>query len=90
MSKSIQKAGSVISNIITVEIAVVDSEARILLESLQHEIERLKRINATSEDEDEAIDAGNDYIEVSSLYEKIKKKSILTFGKQRINGTVQL
>jgi len=78
------------SNIITVEIAVVDSEARILLESLQHEIERLKRINATSEDEDEAIDAGNNYIEVSSLYEKIKKKSILTLGKQRINGTVQL
>ncbi|MFT6267143.1 MAG: hypothetical protein ACJAWS_003310 [Oleiphilaceae bacterium] len=76
------------SNIITVEIAVVDSEAGILLESLQHEMEWLKRINATSEDE--AIDAGNNYIEVSSLYEKIKKKSILTLGKQRINGTVQL
>lgn len=88
MSKSIQKAGSVMSNIITVEIAVVDSEAGILLESLQHEMEWLKRINATSEDE--AIDAGNNYIEVSSLYEKIKKKSILTLGKQRINGTVQL
>jgi hypothetical protein len=88
VSKSIQKAGSVMSNIITVEIAVVDSEAGILLESLQHEMEWLKRINATSEDE--AIDAGNNYIEVSSLYEKIKKKSILTLGKQRINGTVQL
>jgi hypothetical protein len=86
VSKSIQKAGSVMSNIITVEIAVVDSEAGILLESLQHEMEWLKRINATSEDE--AIDAGNNYIEVSSLYEKIKKKSILTLGKQRINGTV--
>jgi hypothetical protein len=88
VSKSIQKAGNVMSNIITVEIAVVDSEAGILLESLQHEMEWLKRINATSEDE--AIDAGNNYIEVSSLYEKIKKKSILTLGKQRINGTVQL
>jgi hypothetical protein len=73
------------SNVRTIEITAVDSEARILLESLQHEMERLKRINATSEDEDEAIDAGNDYIEVSSLYEKIKKLSIPTFGEQITN-----
>ena len=73
------------SNVRTVEISAVDSEARILLESLQHEMERLKNINATSEDEDEAIDAGNDYIEVASLYEKIKKISIPTFGEQITN-----
>jgi hypothetical protein len=73
------------SNVRTIEITAVDSEARILLESLQHEMERLKRINATSEDEDEAIDAGNDYIEVSSLYEKIKNLSIPTFGEQITN-----
>jgi RPA family protein len=85
VSKSIQKAGGVMSNVRAVEITAVDSEARILLESLQHEMERLKVINATSEDEDEAIDAGNDYIEVSSLYEKIKKIAIPTFGAQITN-----
>ncbi len=73
------------SNIRTIEITVIDSEARILLESLRHEMERLKGINSNSEDEDEAADAGNDYIEVSSLYEKIKNISIPTFGEQIAN-----
>lgn len=68
-----------------IEVSAIDSEARIILESLYREMERLKAINASSEDEDEAADAGNDYLEVSSLYDKIREVAVSTFGNQITN-----
>ncbi|PCJ14500.1 MAG: hypothetical protein COB04_15160 [Gammaproteobacteria bacterium] len=68
-----------------IEISAIDSEARIILESLHREMERLKAINANSDDEDEAADAGNDYLEVSSLYDKVKGVAVPTFGNQITN-----
>ena len=62
-----------------------DSEMRIILESLHREMERLKNINATSQNEDEVADAGNDYMEVASLYEKLEDIAISTFGDQITN-----
>ena len=68
-----------------IDISAIDSEARIILESLHREMERLKLINANSDDEDKAADAGNDYLEVSSLYDKIKGAAVSTFGNQITN-----
>ena len=67
------------------DISAIDSEASIILESLHREMERLKLINANSDDEDKAADAGNDYLEVSSLYDKIKGTAVSTFGHQITN-----
>jgi hypothetical protein len=73
------------TNIREIEISAIDSEACIILESLHREMERLKAINANSDDEDEAADAGNDCLEVSSLYNKVKETAVSTFGSQITN-----
>lgn len=65
-----------------IDISAIDSEARIILESLHREMERLKAINANSDDEDKSADAGNDYLEVSSLYDKVREAAVSTFGSQ--------
>ncbi|NMM42324.1 hypothetical protein [Pseudoalteromonas arctica] len=59
-----------------------DWETRYILESLSKEMAHLKAINATSEDEDEAADAGNDFIEVSGLYDQMSSNAVEVFGKQ--------
>lgn len=64
------------------EVKLNDWETRYVLESLSREMERLKTINAESSDEDEAADAGNDFIEISILYESVSKKAIEVFGNQ--------
>lgn len=73
------------TNIRQIEISAINSEARIILDALRREMERLKSINVNSEDEDEAADAGNDYLEVSSLYEKVESLAVSTFGPQITN-----
>lgn len=65
-----------------IEAKFVDWEARYLLAALSREMERLKRINSESEDEDEAADAGNDYLEISGLYERLSSEAVSTFGGQ--------
>jgi len=62
-----------------------DWEARYILEALSKELDRLKLINSTSEDEDEAADAGNDYIELSGLFERLSEEATAVFGEQIIN-----
>jgi len=64
------------------EVKLTDWETRYVLDSLSREMERLKIINAESEDEDEAADAGNDFMEISSLYESVSKSAIEVFGKK--------
>lgn len=59
-----------------------DWEMRYILESLQREMERLKKINAESEDEDEAADAGNDFLELSGLFDSLAAKAVKVFGEQ--------
>ena len=59
-----------------------DWETRYILESLSKEMAHLKAINASSEDEDEAADAGNDFIEVSGLYEQMSSDAVAVFGQQ--------
>ncbi len=59
-----------------------DWEVRYILESLSKEMAHLKAINASSQDEDEAADTGNDFIEISGLYDQMSSKAIEVFGQQ--------
>ncbi|MFH4786230.1 hypothetical protein [Vibrio diabolicus] len=59
-----------------------DWEARIVLESITNELERLRVLAETSDDEDMAADAGNDYIEVKLLKDRLEKEASSVFGEQ--------
>lgn len=60
----------------------LDWEIRIILESISREADRLKNINETSQDEDEAADAGNDCIEVLMLKKRLEEEAVEVFGQQ--------
>ncbi|QFT55145.1 hypothetical protein [Microbulbifer sp. THAF38] len=62
--------------------SLCDWEARIILEAITHEAERLKSICET---EDEVADAGNDYLEVIGLKERLENQAIEVFGQQITN-----
>ncbi len=66
-------------------LSLCDWETRIILESVSREADRLKRICETSEDEDESADAGNDYLELIGLKERLEEQSIEVFGQQITN-----
>lgn len=59
-----------------------DWETRYILESIEKELLRLKHINETADDEDEQADAGNDFMELSSLKERLEAEAVSTFGSQ--------
>jgi hypothetical protein len=63
-------------------VTLLDWETRYILQSISNELQRLKTIAESSEDPDEAADAGNDYVELSGLYESLSKTAISTFGSQ--------
>ncbi|WP_445359738.1 hypothetical protein ACJJIL_11470 [Microbulbifer sp. EKSA005] len=65
--------------------SLCDWETRIILEAITHEAEHLKSICETSEDEDEVADAGNDYLEVIGLKERLENQAIEVFGQQITN-----
>ena len=66
------------------DVKIIDWEARYILESIYKEMQRLKLINEKSEDENEASDAGNDFLALSGLYERLSSEAINTFGAQII------
>lgn len=59
-----------------------DWETRYILSALSNEMSRLKKINAESEDEDEAADAGNDFLEISGFFERMSEEAVSLFGEQ--------
>lgn len=69
-------------------ISVVDWEARFILQSIGNELLRLKAL-AESGDEDESIDAANDYVALSGLYERLSENAASIFGKQITNFSDQ-
>ncbi|WP_444898365.1 hypothetical protein ACJJIW_18675 [Microbulbifer sp. JMSA004] len=85
MSEGIQKADCVMTHIKEMNSSLCDWETRIILEAITHEAERLKSICEKSEDEDEVADAGNDYLEVIGLKERLEKQAIEVFGQQITN-----
>ncbi len=70
------------TNVRELTISLLDWEARIILESVTVELKRLKKITETSDDEDVVADAGNDYLEVLGLKERLENKAVSIFGKQ--------
>lgn len=68
-----------------VTVTLLDWEARYVLQSISNELQRLKVIAETSEDPDDAVDAGNDYVELIGLYESLSETAISTFGEQIAN-----
>lgn len=68
------------ANIREINITLLDWETRIVLESISREMQRLKLITETSDDEDEIADAGNDYLEVAGLKERLEGQAKCIFG----------
>ena len=66
--------------------ALVVSELKIVLESLTEMENRMATICATSDDEDEIADTGNDLIELRLLLKSLKEKAIKTTGTPRYLG----
>lgn len=62
------------------ELSLVESEAKILLESLIERESKMAKICDTSGDEDEIADIGNDLIELRLLLKEIKESAISQFG----------
>ena len=66
-------------------VTLLDWETRYILQSISTELQRLQAVGESTEDEDEAVDAGNDFVELSGLYERLSKTAISTFGDQITN-----
>jgi hypothetical protein len=64
---------------------IVESEVTILLEALTEMERRMENVCATSEDEDEIADVGNDLIEVRLLLKSLQEKAIKQYGNNIVN-----
>lgn len=62
------------------DLTLVESEVKILLESLIERESKMATICDTSDDEDEIADIGNDLIELRLLLKEIKEKAVSLFG----------
>ena len=78
------------TNLRELDLSLLDWETRYILESVSKEMARLKTIAEKSQNEDEAADAGNDYIEISGLKERLEKEAISVFGNQIVNFSVSV
>lgn len=56
-------------------ISLLDWESRAVLEALTREMQRLKVLAETSDDEDEGADAGNDFLEIGGLLERLQSQA---------------
>lgn len=63
------------------ELSLVESEAKILLEALMEKEAAMARICESSDDEDEIADTGNDLIELRLLLKVVKERAVSLFGK---------
>jgi hypothetical protein len=77
------------ANLRELNISLLDWEARMVLESLNREKQRLKILQETTDDEDEAADAGNDLLEIAGLLERMELLAKSIFGDQITNFSNQ-
>lgn len=63
------------------ELSLVESETKIMLEALTEKETTMSRICELSDDEDEIADTGNDLIELKLLLKVVKERAISVFGK---------
>lgn len=73
------------ANLRELTVSLLDWETRAVLESLTREMQRLKVLAETSDNEDEAADAGNDFLEVAGLLERMQSEAKSVFGDQITN-----
>jgi hypothetical protein len=62
------------------QLNLVESEAKIILESLIEKERKMAEICDTSDDEDEIADIGNDLIELRLLLKEVKEQATSKFG----------
>lgn len=67
------------------KLELVESELKIVLESLVEMEGRMATLCATSNDEDEIADVGNDLIELRLLLKPLKEKAIKQYGENIVN-----
>ncbi len=71
------------------QLNLVESEVKILLESLIEKEQRMAEICDTSNNEDEISDVGNDLIELRLLLKSMKEKAVEKYGKNILNFSTQ-
>ena len=69
----------------SIQVEFVESELKIVLEALVEMEVRMATICATSDDEDEVADIGNDLIELRLLLKSLKEKAIDQYGNNIVN-----
>lgn len=74
------------ANVRELKLALLDWEVRYILKGIASEMDRLKKIAEESSDEDEAADAGNDYLEVAGLKERMEAEAVSVFGSAILTG----
>ena len=62
-------------------LSLVESEAKILLESLIEKEQAMSKLCETSSDEDLIAETGNDLIELRLLLNSIKERAVTEFGE---------
>jgi hypothetical protein len=77
------------ANLRELDVSFLDWEARAVLVALNKERTRLKVLVETTDDEDEAADAGNDLLELSGLLERLESQAKSVFGEQIVNFNSQ-
>lgn len=68
---------------------LVESEVKILLESLTEKEQRMAVLCETSHDEDLIADVGNDLIELRLLLNSLRKSAIEKFGSSVLNFSTE-
>ena len=66
-------------------ISLLDWEVRYILESVSREMLRLKSVTEESDNEDEAADAGNDYLEIAGFKERLETEAKNVFGDKIVS-----
>ena len=72
------------------KLELAESELKIMLEALSEMEQKMAHICATSDDEDEISDVGNDLIEVRLLLNPLKEKAIEKYGENIANFSREL
>jgi len=63
------------------EFSLIESEVKILLEALIEKEEKMAQICATSNDEDEIAEIGNDLTELRLLLNPLRDKAVQEYGE---------
>jgi hypothetical protein len=69
---------------------LVESETKILLESLLEKERAMSEICESSQDEDLIAEVGNDLIELRLLLNSVKEKAVIEFGKSILEFSSEL